>query len=733
MFAVFTLILSLFANTQVALANVWINPGEDLDGDTDLPGGGSVGDPDDTNDLDDDENGYVDDFFGWDFVSICNGFEGEDCSGEDNNPADIFGHGTLCSGVAAACTNNATGMASLSWNSRLMCLRVGYMGADSIGYVIQNAAAQAMSYAMQNGANIISLGVGGSAVLRTAAEAAWNQGLLCVHAAGNGASDYQSPLDMATGIVSVAATDAEDCLVCFSNYGAWIDICAPGVDLLSTENSGGYLSFSGTSAAGALVASQAAMIWNVSPELLNAEVRGRLLATADNIDTLECNQFFASQLGEGRVNAYRAAYDLCECDLQLLDLQTCDSNGDGRYSGGEEVVLSFLLENQGLVASDSIRCELSTTDAFTSITQSEIVLESLEAGESRSVAFNAQLELYGPVRYVPFHLSCTTDNDPAHVEQDVEIMVGTPRILLYDDAPISDGIYDYYYSGMRANNRLFDWYQSASQSFPLLPNNQLDLQEYTTILYASGSSISTVDDEEQGLLRNWLEEGELLLFSSQHALNDLSGGSFLADVLYAIPVEEESYVLMVRGSDTPDMPFMQFELQLSGAGGANNQQAPLHGMAAADGDPYATLFQDSESLFSLGVTHENVLFLGFALEASADVNGENPIVDVLADTFWLDVAQSSAAQPTSSCLTSIWPNPFNPVTQISFELTQAACTRLSVYNLLGQEVARLTDGSMPAGAHRLSFHADGLAAGLYLVLLEIEGEHVDVQKLLLTR
>jgi subtilisin family serine protease len=190
--------------------NIWTNDAE-LNG---FPG------------VDDDGNGYVDDFSGWDFV------------GEDNDPTDYLFHGTHVAGTIAAIGNNATGITGVNWLASIMPLRI--FGASGFGDTAK--AIEAIFYAVRNGASVINASWGGddfSQVLYDAISYANETGCLFVAAAGNSSADndaipfYPASYDLAN-IISVAATDHSDTLAAFSNYGATsVDVGAPGVNILS--------------------------------------------------------------------------------------------------------------------------------------------------------------------------------------------------------------------------------------------------------------------------------------------------------------------------------------------------------------------------------------------------------------------------------------------------------------------------------------------------------------------
>ena len=268
--------------------SVWTNPNE-------IPGNG----------IDDDANGYIDDIRGWDWVTnVSDPASGEDGQTPDNNPMDFNGHGTHCSGIAGATTNNGTGIAGISRGCRIMCLRAGYEASDGNGYVIMSAAASAIDYAIEMGARVISMSFGAGSVLLTPVTDAYNNGIVVVHAGGNDNSNIGDAIDGITQTISVAATDENDIRASFSNYGSWIDVSAPGVNIFSTVFDDTYASYNGTSMSAPLVAGLAALIISQDQSFNPDQVTSIIKNSADNIDNL--NPSYISQLGTGRINAYNA-------------------------------------------------------------------------------------------------------------------------------------------------------------------------------------------------------------------------------------------------------------------------------------------------------------------------------------------------------------------------------------------------------------------------------------------
>jgi subtilisin family serine protease len=244
--------------------NLWTNPGES--------GGGR-----ETNGLDDDGNGRIDDVHGWDFVD------------EDAQPQDGNGHGTHVSGTIAARGNDGVGVAGLNWTAAVMPLRV--LGDDGSGYVSDVVTAYA--YAARKGARVVNASLGGDSFSRAEHDAivAAPDTLFVVAAGNDGANDdvtseYPCDYDL-SNVVCVAASDRDDSLASFSNYGAaTVDLAAPGVDIASTWLGGGYALLDGTSTATPHVTGAAALLLAHNGALTVADLHNALLSSSHAVPAL---------------------------------------------------------------------------------------------------------------------------------------------------------------------------------------------------------------------------------------------------------------------------------------------------------------------------------------------------------------------------------------------------------------------------------------------------------------
>jgi thermitase len=220
------------------------------------------------------------------------------------NTNDFHGHGTHCAGIAAAHTGNGVGIAGVASTAPVQVMPVKVLNDQGFGTM--SDVARGIIWAADNGAHVLSLSLGGNAGTQQLADAvnyAWNRGCMVVAAAGNNGSNAPFYPAYYENALAVAASDPNDRLTDFSQYGAWVDIAAPGSNILSTVPGNRYEAWSGTSMACPHVAGAAALIWSCAPSLTNQQLR---LALENNADPVQPYWFGGIGEGKGRLNLYRA-------------------------------------------------------------------------------------------------------------------------------------------------------------------------------------------------------------------------------------------------------------------------------------------------------------------------------------------------------------------------------------------------------------------------------------------
>ena len=263
-------------------ANMWRNPGE-------IPDDG----------IDNDGNGYVDDVFGIDTVN------------NTGDPYDELGHGTHCAGTIAGAGNNTQGVAGVCWRAQIMALK--FIAGDGAGNAF--GALACIEYAIHHGARVLNNSWGGgpySQALQDMIALAEASNVLFCAAAGNGGRDGIGDNNDLTpdypasypnsNVLAVAASDRNDALAVFSNYGSnSVDVAAPGVDVVSTLPGNRYASYNGTSMATPHVCGAAALLLALNPRMTHIEVKNVLMAAVDKLPA-----FAPKMQSGGRLNVFNA-------------------------------------------------------------------------------------------------------------------------------------------------------------------------------------------------------------------------------------------------------------------------------------------------------------------------------------------------------------------------------------------------------------------------------------------
>jgi serine protease len=274
--------------------------------------------------IDNDNDGYTDNYMGWD-VGV-----------NDNDPTwQSNAHGVHVCGLASASTDNNIGGAGTGFNCKFLPVKI----ADASGSLI--AAYEGIKYAADHGCSIINCSWGGGGSSQFGQDiidyASVNKNCLVVCAAGNNGVDGDFFPAAYNYVLSVANTSGNDVKFINSNYGYMIDVCAPGDNVTSTWPGNSYLATSGTSMASPIVAGAAGIVKNHFSSYNGLQVAERLKVTSDNIDA--ANPSFINKLGAGRINLYRALVDPTSPSVVLTKKAITDHN-DQSYINGDTLFIS---------------------------------------------------------------------------------------------------------------------------------------------------------------------------------------------------------------------------------------------------------------------------------------------------------------------------------------------------------------------------------------------------------
>lgn len=341
--------------------NLWLNTADPIDG------------------IDNDGNGYIDDYYGYDFADV------------DNDPSIQNGnHGMIVGGIASASANNGKGIAGIGYRTKLAALK-GFKSSSGT----DGGLYEAITYAAENGIDVLNLSWGRMGIPLQSEQdiindAVLNHDVVIVAAAGNEGGKateenlfYPASYD---NVLSVGASDANDNKSSGSTFNYSVDLIAPGVSMYSTVNNNGYANGGpGTSYAAPLVAGTAALVKDVFPNLSALQIMERVRVTADDIYDVGSNDDYDGKLGKGRLNVYRAVSQANVKSLRASDLSLSSNYGDVAFFGDTVMVTATLMNHLSAVTDPALTISSPNND-FT-ISQGTFFPGFLGSQETSEVTF----------------------------------------------------------------------------------------------------------------------------------------------------------------------------------------------------------------------------------------------------------------------------------------------------------------------------------------------------------
>jgi len=549
--------------------NIWVNPGEDLDGD------GAVMDASDLNGVDDDGNGFVDDLIGWNF----------EVGG--NDPRDTSsGHGSHTAGTVAGDGTQGT-QTGVAPGAEIMVVKVGLSLSDEVD--VWNG----MQYAAENAADLITMSLGWQhswnpdrVTWRRNSENTIAMGTIMIVAAGNEGGgnepdNVRTPGDVPS-VITIGATDPNDGAAYFTSLGpvTWEDVptygdypyppglvkpdvAAPGTDTTSFNFCNGYTNMSGTSMATPHVAGAAALMLEGDPFLTRDEMAAILESTAVDLGPAGKDNTF----GAGRVDAYAAALEanakLRYAAHRIEDTGEDRGNGDLALDPGETARLVVSVRNV-----DAERSFSGIHAYLTSETPGFVVLDN--RAEYPDLGPGAEAEPVGTPFSVKVDTGCSTD---ARLRLDVYdhsgrrsrsrfiVRVGSeiPTVLFADDAEQDRG---WTVGGTASDGQWVRGVPKLTTSLGHAANPGEDASPGGTQAWITGNSGSTATDDD-------VDGGEAILTSasfdaSQYASLTLSYARWF--YREGLPSYPPSQWYIVEASDDGGASWVEIETLLAAAG-----------------------------------------------------------------------------------------------------------------------------------------------------------------------
>lgn len=317
--------------------------------------------------IDNDNDGYIDNYKGWDMI----GASGTNFVPDGDPNVQVGGndHGVHVGGDASAVADNNTGIAGIGFKCKLLfvkCAPDAYDNAIYSGY-------EGIVYAVDHGASIINCswgGAGGGTFGQDVINYAAAKGALVVAAAGNDgidAAQYPSSYD---NVFSVASSTATDKASNFTTYNYSVDVSAPGSGIYSTTYNNSYNSYDGTSMASPITAGAAAIVKSYYPNYIGIQVGEKLRVTADDVYSKSATRY-KDKLGKGRINLYRALTETSP-SIRIVQKDFIDKN-NGAFVIGDTITMNLRLVNY-LDPTSNLMATISSTSAAVTLLNTSINL-----------------------------------------------------------------------------------------------------------------------------------------------------------------------------------------------------------------------------------------------------------------------------------------------------------------------------------------------------------------------
>ena len=749
---------------------------------------------DPVNGTDDDNDGYVDNYRGWDVAN------------NDNDPmVDGNSHGSHVSGCADAITNNGTGVSGPGFKCKFLPVKV------TIGSTFINEF-EGIKYAADHGCSIINCSWGGSGAGPFEQEvityASINKNALVVCAAGN--DNVSTPFFPASlkYVLSVASTTPSDAKSSFSNYGNGIDVCAPGEGIYSTYYNNTYVTENGTSMSSPITAGVCAIVKSQFPSYNGLQVGEKVRVTSDNIDAQ--NPSYIGKLGKGRVNMLRAL-TINSPSVRLSSYTNTDGNNNVPQPN-DTMKISGTFTNY-LDATSNLSVTITTASTAVTMLNGSSALgaiptmgSSANSGSPFKVIVNANATANSKV---DFKLSYT---DGSYSDFEYFSVTVNPTY-------VSTNVNNIITSINNKGNFGYNDYSANTQGDGFKFKNGLSLIfEGGLVCATSGTKVSDCvrGSNEQVQSADFTNISPFQITQPGIISSQDGNAKYNDDGAAASKIGVEISFSSYEFTSAPDSDYIVMKYKIKntsgsvinnfyaglfadwdiGASGGNNRAdwdavnqmgyvwktggnpGTYVGVAllsaanpsywaidndnAISGNPWGIYdgFTDAEKFQSLssGIGRPQALGTGvgdvanitgsgpYSIPAGSEITitfailgGEN-LADLQANCVAaklkynsvLGITNYNSQIPDKYSLSQNYPNPFNPSTNLEFGISKLGFVSLKIYDMLGKEVATLVNENLNPGTYNYNFDASGLTSGVYFYKLESDG-FVETKRMMLIK
>ena len=739
--------------------------------------------------LDNDGNGYIDDFKGWDFY---NG---------DNDPNIMGGsdHGSHVSGCASQVANNNVHGAGPGFKCKL---RITKHAPDFPDNNIYNSNS-GIVYLYQNGAKVINCSFGSSAfssATQNIINNAWAAGVVICASSGNDGLNTPRYPGSYDNVVSVAASNSADLKASFSNYHTTVDIIAPGESILSTLYNNAYGNNSGTSMSTPITSGVVGLIRSKYPSWTNSQVVDRLLLGVDSIYHL--NPSYLGLIGTGRVNAFKCVSDLPI--ISLLSNSPSDSlygNKDNVYDVDEVITFTLTYKNTW-IAGNNISLRLTTTDPNVEIVQDSVYVGNLNAYTTYSTAPSATFRVKAKSscpfdKVVTFVLKTSSNAYVDNVTSSFSVTfrqgwathtVNNLKLSLTKDGAIGKKTQSYG-SGLNipsyVGNQLLESGLMIGVSNTKVSDNcrkgttpatssDTDFTALSSYILQAPGLVSNEDGKgyfnDNGAGSNkigvtvrpesyaWSGASDANYIILRYTIKNTSGAAisnmFAAVYSYFTPngingnINTALDTINKMGysfSNTNSNPYLGVSLLsnnnlnfkailandiLNGFTTQEKWEAMSNGIVNGNIGPGINCFVISAGPINLN--NNDSVVVGFAIVKGNDLNELRTNNNSAKNRFnVIGIEPVSNIVPEKFALYQNYPNPFNPSTTIKFDLPNSDNITIKIFDITGKEVDKIQMMLQP-GSYKYDFNGTGLASGVYFYKFE-SASFTEVKRMVLIK